>query len=255
MGKRLFLTRFARVAGIVLLGVLCLNWGPKQHRNIMRDVIDGLKKTRAKNFAEFIQTAQEIKYSSYPDLNLPSHGWDMVRDRGGILRDVGAAYDSLVTELKKPVKNQQKILIDAGCLVHYIGDLHTIGQISSEFWGKTDNKIDLASDLCTFSPIWKGGLTYIGLDSLKSELHREIVNTYNVWRDFALRVQTMWFLDPSQAKPYVDRQGAWSVYYGKLALWNAWVDAGRPTDFGSVVKTKLKKSKNCSWWKKIAGLC
>ncbi len=238
----------------MVLGALALNWGPKQHRNIMRDVVDGLEKTKAKNFARFIQAADEVKYSSYPDLNLPSHGWDMTRDRGNILKDVGLYYDSLVVELKKPLKNQEKVLIYSGCLVHYIGDLHTIGQVSREFWGKTDNKIDLASEFCTFSPVWKGGLNYIGLDSLKAELHREIVDTYRTWRDFAKSAETMWFVDPGQAKPYVDRQGAWSVYYGKLALWNAWIDAGKPTEF-KAIRVKLKKRTDCKWWQKIAGLC
>ncbi len=231
-----------------------MNGGPKQHCNIMRNVLDGLKNTPAKNFAKFIRDADEVKYSSLPDLNLPSHGWDLTRDRGGILKDVGLYYDSLVMELKKPLKNREKLLIYSGCLVHYIADLHTIGQVSREFWGKTDNKIDLASKFCTFSPIWKGGLTHIGLDTLKAELHREIVNTYNVWADFARRAQTMWFMDQGQAKPTVDRQGTWSVSYGKLALWNVWVEAGRPVEFRAA-EVKVKKRANCKWWQKIARLC
>ena len=246
--------KFLKYFSVLILALFFVGWGPNQHQRIMRDIVDGLKKTEAHNFAKFIESADQVKYSSYPDLNLPSHGWDMVKDRGNIISYFQKYYLKLVKELQRPVLDKKQILIDAGCIQHYIADLHTIGQISSEFWGRPDDKIDLASEFCSFSPIYKGGLGYIGLDSLKKDLHFEIGDTYIHWRWLGEKAKRLWFVNPGMVKPYVDRQGAWSVYYGKLALWNAWIDAGKITDF-SHVKRQPRKRKHCIWWKHLFGLC
>ena len=234
---------------LILFPTLAYAWGPKQHKRITGDAISMLSKTNAKAFAKYIKDAEAPKYSSYPDLNLPSHGWNMVKDRGNIIGFMAEYYKKLVYELKLNKKNKEEILKDVGCLTHYIADMHTIGQISSEYWGHADDRIDFASELCSFSPIFFDTLRYVGLDSLDSLMHDEIIDTYRVWRPLGNYARQVFFVSPWQVKSYVDRQGQRSVYFAELALYNAWVDAGHPTNFKQTTKKK------CRWWMRWLGFC
>ena len=81
-----------------------------------------------------------------------SHGWNFPSGGGSIIEKMEGQYKT-IKELFKGVEKSEDINRDAlsravRYLCHYTEDAHTIGQISSDFWGKYDNRIDAATEFC-----------------------------------------------------------------------------------------------------------
>ena len=158
-------------------------------------------------------------YYMYPDIMLPSHGWNMLNDQGDILDMIGRAYDELTIQIKqwqndKPDKNTMSIAL--GSLSHLIGDSYTIGQISPSFWGKIDDRIDFWSEWCRAgfnSRHANDVMPILTKSELIDYIHKGIIETYALWNnraaDWRKCIYKRWcWLGPWKVRKYVHIQSA-----------------------------------------------
>ena len=179
-------------------------------------------------------------YYMYPDLKMKSHGWDMTKDKGDILDMIGEVYDNLIKKIRAILKagNSYKgdvndIAISVGALSHLIADSYTIGQISSEFWGKVDDRIDFWSEWCraempprpqlqTFSIMTK--------EELLQAIHKGIIDTYMLWHKQTKKwercIYRRWcWLGPWKVRRYAHLQTAKASVMIATAFYNAYREA------------------------------
>jgi len=86
-----------------------------------------------------------------PDLH-ESHGYDLPSGRGPLISFIEREYEAirqLGIQAKKDAARINNIVLSSRVrnLCHYCTDAHTIGQIVAEFWGRTDNRINVRSEL------------------------------------------------------------------------------------------------------------
>jgi hypothetical protein len=80
-------------------------------------------------------------YIMRPDTKGPKHAYDIPKNEGNIFSLIEKQYDIL--RLMIDTTNKPKFYIEPLVYInHYISDALSIGQISSEFWGKWDDLID-----------------------------------------------------------------------------------------------------------------
>lgn len=96
-------------------------------------------------------TGVKIDFPGYlniikPDRINKPHAWDMVNSTGNIFDYIKNNIDDLESIIK--TTDNPKFYVEPLVFInHYISDAMTIGQISSEFWGRIDDIIDARMEL------------------------------------------------------------------------------------------------------------
>ena len=135
------------VAGIALPTTV-FAWGPLNHMATMKKV-DRIIASECSNFPYQIPRPHLLKDID-PDLNGPSHGYDMTTGSDSISPMINKEYEIIVEKWSKG----EDARLNVHRMVHYIADTMTIGQISGPaLWGTKDNWIDLASELVSLKRI------------------------------------------------------------------------------------------------------
>jgi hypothetical protein len=126
-----------------------------------------------------------------PDI-LGYHGYDFVSNSGSIVGLQEEYCDKIRTDFRNCNRDISKLNIavfskNVRFLCHYATDAHTIGQISSEFWGsRGDDKFDA---VCEFIPNKKAYSvtlrTYVNKDQIISAEMASMRSVYNTYRSKA----------------------------------------------------------------------
>ena len=117
-----------------------------------------------------------------------SHGWNFPSGGGDIIDRMIEQYRTIKEILQEAAENYDKLNKDdlsraVQYLCHYTEDAHTIGQISSEFWGKYDNRIDAATECCWNKKAYSVQFrNYDTLDNLKTALLISMRSVYDKHR-------------------------------------------------------------------------
>ena len=138
-----------------------------------------------------------LRENMEPDLG-DSHGWDFSKSNSGsLLEKIESQYETIKGLIKSCNKDFSAIDRNAfdkaiRFLCHYTEDAHTIGQISSEFWGKIDNRIDSRSEFVTRK---KKHLVILLEYNSKREIHDALFQSMkSVYNKYHSEAGSNWFL-------------------------------------------------------------
>lgn len=108
-----------------------------------------------------------------------SHGWNFPGNSGDIIEKMEERF-KLIQEIAQGKRDVSSLSRYVRYLCHYTEDAHTIGQISSEFWGKYDNRIDAATEFCWSKKAYTIHMRdYSSLEDLKKDLLGSMRNVYD----------------------------------------------------------------------------
>lgn len=154
-----------------------------------------------------------------------SHGYDMDTNGGSILDKAEGQYEVIRGLIQASGGSYASIDRNAlskavQWLCHYTEDAHTIGQISSKFWGSVDNRIDAATELCWGKKDYPVSLnTYPDKATVRSALLSSMRVVYDCYKGSAAK----WWFPMSgscrdMARNAVKCGAEFAAAYVKLAL-------------------------------------
>jgi hypothetical protein len=152
------------------------------------------------------QMGLPVKVGSKVDVMGPdfgdSHGYDFTTGGGGIIDDMAKCYAEIKQMFTAAGKNPSNLHLDnfsksVQFLCHYTTDAHTIGQISREFWGKIDNRIDASCEFVANKKKYPVALnTYGSEDAIREGVLASMRQVYDGYR----RKAKKWYFIFSGAK-------------------------------------------------------
>lgn len=155
--------------------------GPIMHQNAMERCGDLLHSLNLP-----LEVGNKIEVMEPDKDRHGSHGWDFVRsNRGSIINKMERVYVNIkhlfkdcyynIGNLDKDAFNHEVLF-----LCHYTTDAHSIGQLSSELWGKKDTMIDAACEFIINKKCYPVKVrTYPSIDVLKIEILSSMRSVFN----------------------------------------------------------------------------
>jgi len=165
--------------------------GPIIHKTAMEETVKLIDKSTD------LSKHLSIKVGTYlqnmkPD-TIGSHGWDFkYTKQGSILEKINTEYLNLICGLSLKYNIDQHIRN----ICHYIVDAHTIGQLSCEFHGRIDNRLDFfatfVSNKNKYEPKIKD---YINLEHLEYILFSSMHHVYSQYYKQAKSIKFLFSKD------------------------------------------------------------
>ena len=193
-----------------------------------------MDKVKSTLFSQFPQFAYAIPDGHYladlePDLQGPSHGYNVFSNKGNILDMVRGKYQEIVNKWRSGKDASKEIR----WLVHYIADCLTIGQICGPtpkgLWGKKDDAIDLACEFVSDKKKLPSHVivNFANIDSALTALKEKMYGTYTIYYP----QQQQWFANGEVSVPevsdYCRKQIAETATYAASFIYLASLESRR----------------------------
>ena len=170
--------------------------GPLCHWACIKEVRELLRKVEGYPSLDIGGIISNIE----PDLRGPSHGYDVKKGSGSLMKYIREYSRLLRLDDPSYAKNVR-------WLTHYILDGMSIGQIcGKEFWGRKDDLIDLAGEGVCCKRKWRSYLYDFGdFDEAVDRVEESIRSTYQLYYDDAKKWLRKGFVFPWEVTNHVRR--------------------------------------------------
>ena len=135
------------------------------------------------------------------DLMVPDvgkhHGYDLDSSRGPLISNIEAEFNKIRLLFNSANKSLARVDREAlsrhvQYLCHYTTDAHSVGQISREFWGRIDNRIDLRMEITTNKKALRCSLK--APESPKKAFQDLRTSMLRVYAKYGKKAGSKWFL-------------------------------------------------------------